>query len=175
MSAFIPDQLEQMSKKDLLDFAQTAHEENVRLKREVATVKRTYNQLFDEMLKEQERNRELSQNQLLTENGKNRYGLDVSYFRNAINRELNRPLANHKPDELARVFARLSRTADESVMFEPEFSNKFALEQKVEGAFKFADFLDSHNFSAAIAAKESGFFQLAETLAEQLRKEQDND
>lgn len=31
MSAFIPDQLEQMSKKDLLEFSQTAHEENVKL------------------------------------------------------------------------------------------------------------------------------------------------
>lgn len=55
------------------------------------------------------------------ENGKNRYGLDVGYFRNAINRELNRPLENYKPDEIARVLARLSRTADPTVMYEPEF------------------------------------------------------
>ena len=55
------------------------------------------------------------------ENGKNRYGLDVAYFRKTINRELNRPLSDFRPDELARVLARLSRTADPSVMHEPEF------------------------------------------------------
>lgn len=55
------------------------------------------------------------------ENGKNRYGLDVSYFRNLFNRELNRSLRDFRPDELARVLARASRTADESVMFEKEF------------------------------------------------------
>ncbi len=56
-----------------------------------------------------------------TENGKNRYGLDMSYFRNLFNRELNRSLRDFRPDELARVLARASRTADESVMFEKEF------------------------------------------------------
>ncbi|WP_067986158.1 hypothetical protein [Neptuniibacter pectenicola] len=55
------------------------------------------------------------------ENGKNRYGVDVSYFRNAINRELNRGLIDYRPDELARVLARLSVTADSSVIFEGEF------------------------------------------------------
>jgi hypothetical protein len=55
------------------------------------------------------------------EHGKNRYGLDMSYFRNIINRELNRPLVDYKPSELARVLARMSRTADETVMHEAEF------------------------------------------------------
>tara|TARA_B100000508_G_C11428580_1_gene262144 strand:- start:605 stop:1120 length:516 start_codon:yes stop_codon:yes gene_type:complete len=95
------------------------------------------------LAKANERVAELEQNQLPIENGKNRYGLDVSYFRNVINRELNRSLENHKPDELARVFARLSRTADKSVMFEPEFSNKFAIEKKIE-AIKLA--LDGERF-----------------------------
>ncbi|MBL4781820.1 MAG: hypothetical protein JKX92_06215 [Porticoccaceae bacterium] len=58
------------------------------------------------------------------ENGANRYGVDVSYFRNTINRELNRDLSNFKPDELARVFARLSVTADSSVIFEDEFQRR---------------------------------------------------
>jgi hypothetical protein len=58
------------------------------------------------------------------ENGKNRYGVDVSYFRKTINRELNRPLSDFRPDELARVFARLSKTADPDVMSEPEFRSK---------------------------------------------------
>lgn len=56
------------------------------------------------------------------EQGKNRYGLDVAYFRKLINRELNRSLVDFTPDELARVFARASRTADPDVMHEPEFS-----------------------------------------------------
>jgi hypothetical protein len=56
------------------------------------------------------------------ENGTNRYGLDMSYFRGVINRELMMALDNHKPDELARVFARLSVTADSSVIREPEFN-----------------------------------------------------
>lgn len=55
------------------------------------------------------------------ENGKNRYGVDVSYFRKTINRELNRGLSDYKPDELARVLARLSVTADRLVIFESEF------------------------------------------------------
>ena len=58
------------------------------------------------------------------ENGKNRYGVDVSYFRNLINRELNRSLRDFRPDELARVFARASRTADPKVMHEDEFRLK---------------------------------------------------
>lgn len=55
------------------------------------------------------------------ENGRNRYGLDVSYFRQLINRELNRSLTDFKPEKLARVFARASVTADKSVIFEDEF------------------------------------------------------
>lgn len=58
------------------------------------------------------------------ENGKNRYGVDVSYFRKTINRELNRSLSNFKPDELARVLARLSVTADSQVIFEDEFQSR---------------------------------------------------
>jgi hypothetical protein len=55
------------------------------------------------------------------EHGTNRYGLDMSYFRNLINRDLNRPLDNHQPSDFARMLARMSRTADENVMYEPEF------------------------------------------------------
>ncbi len=58
------------------------------------------------------------------ENGKNRYGVDVSYFRNLINRELNRPLSNHTPKELARQLARMSVAADPDVLNEPEFRSK---------------------------------------------------
>lgn len=53
--------------------------------------------------------------------GSNRYGLDMSYFRNLFDRELNKPLADFTPKELARVLARASRTADPDVMHEPEF------------------------------------------------------
>ena len=61
------------------------------------------------------------------ENGKNRYGVDVSYFRNVINRELNRGLSDYKPDELARVCARIAMTADSKVLLEPEFSEPTSL------------------------------------------------
>ncbi|WP_370060670.1 hypothetical protein [Neptunomonas phycophila] len=56
-----------------------------------------------------------------TERGCNRYGLDMAYFRETINNELNRPLSDYKPDELARALARLSVTADSSVIFGREF------------------------------------------------------
>lgn len=61
-------------------------------------------------------------NSVPNERGKNRYGLDVDYFRKTINRELNKPLINFRPDELARVFARLSMAADPSVLLEKEFT-----------------------------------------------------
>ena len=56
-----------------------------------------------------------------SEHGKNRYGLDMAYFRELFNRELNRPLVDFRPDELARVLARAARTADAAVLQEPEF------------------------------------------------------
>lgn len=55
------------------------------------------------------------------EHGKNRYGLDMAYFRSLFNRELNRPLVDFRPDELARVLARAARTADASVLQGNEF------------------------------------------------------
>ncbi len=55
------------------------------------------------------------------ESGTNRYGVDIGYFRKTINRELNNSLENFRADELARAFARLSVTADSSVIKEPEF------------------------------------------------------
>lgn len=76
----------------------------------------------------------LAEAALPNEQGTNRYGLDVAYFRNAINRELNRPLVDFKPDELARVFARLSRAADSSVMHEPEFAPKGAEANTIDPA-----------------------------------------
>ena len=67
------------------------------------------------------------------EQGTNRYGLDVAYFRKTINRELNHDISNYTPSELARVLARLSRTADSKVMFEPEFAADYSLEQQAKG------------------------------------------
>lgn len=66
------------------------------------------------------------------EQGKNRYGLDVAYFRNVINRELNRSLMDFKPSELARVFARLSRSADDSVLLENEFIGEHLAEIRAQ-------------------------------------------
>lgn len=79
-----------------------------------------------EAKKLEDRIAELEEERPSVENGKNRYGVDVSYFRNVINRELNRSLQDFKPDELARVFARLSVTADPCVIFESEFKLKGA-------------------------------------------------
>ncbi len=56
-----------------------------------------------------------------SEHGKNRYGLDMAYFRGLFNRELSRPLVDFRPDELARVLARAARAADAAVLQEPEF------------------------------------------------------
>jgi len=61
--------------------------------------------------------------------GSNRYGLDCSYFRGVINRELNRPLVDFKPDELARVLMRMAVTADAAVLSEPEFLRRVDLAQ----------------------------------------------
>ena len=76
---------------------------------------------------------DLRDEQLPNEQGTNRYGLDVAYFRKTINRELNRDLRNFMPSELARVLARLSVTADKQVIHEPEFSEAHNLEQQAKG------------------------------------------
>ena len=53
---------------------------------------------------------------------KNRFGVDVTYFRRWFDRSLQN-LADYKPDELARELARMSRTADSKVVQEREFSD----------------------------------------------------
>jgi hypothetical protein len=75
----------------------------------------------------------LKDERLPNEQGTNRYGLDVAYFRKTINRELNRDLRSFMPSELARVLARLSVTADKQVIHEPEFSEAHNLEQHDKG------------------------------------------
>jgi hypothetical protein len=52
--------------------------------------------------------------------GKNRYGLDMGYFSRLIAREFG-DLSNFRPDEFARVCARMAATADASVLQEKEF------------------------------------------------------
>jgi len=66
------------------------------------------------------------------EHGKNRYGLDVAYFRNLFNRELNRTLQDYRPHELARNLLRMARTADESVIAEAEFSGALKSQWQAE-------------------------------------------
>lgn len=56
--------------------------------------------------------------------GRNRYGVDVGYFRNAINSNLNIKLENYTPTELATVFARLAITADSAIFNNLEFFSK---------------------------------------------------
>lgn len=58
--------------------------------------------------------------------GTNRYGLDIGYLSEKLGLLL-RDIDSHKPDEAARVLARLSKVADESVLREPEFSDRPAV------------------------------------------------
>lgn len=53
--------------------------------------------------------------------GKNRFGLDMHYFKRRLNR-LIRDLADFPPDEAARELARMARTAESTVLSEVEFS-----------------------------------------------------
>lgn len=54
---------------------------------------------------------------------KNRFGVDTTYFRRLFDRKLKN-LADYTPAELARVLARMSMTADDSVLLEKEFSDE---------------------------------------------------
>lgn len=75
-----------------------------------------------------------SPKQVPSERGANRFGLDMAYFRNLINRELNsHSLDNYKPSELARVFARMAAAADRDVLREPEFGRPQPTPQVPEG------------------------------------------
>src|SRR5690554_874600 len=70
----------------------------------------------------------------------------MAYFRELFNRELNRPLVDFRPDELARVLARAARTADAAVLQEPEFQAARAQsEQSAEPeGFDFDGWYDKH-------------------------------
>lgn len=94
-----------------------------------------------ELRKEVER---LKAELLPNETGTNEYGLDVAYFRKTINRELNRDISRFKPDEIARVLARLSVAADKSVIYEPEFNGAHNLEQQAIGVEEFFESNEPH-------------------------------
>lgn len=51
---------------------------------------------------------------------KNSYGLDVDYFRKKLKGVIS-SIDNTTPIEMSRSLARLAKTADESVLAEPEF------------------------------------------------------
>lgn len=53
----------------------------------------------------------------------NSYGLDVDYFKEKLQLVV-RDIKNYAPNELARELARLSTTADASVILEPEFNQQ---------------------------------------------------
>lgn len=78
---------------------------------------------------------------------------------------------NYKPGELARVFARLSKTADASVMHEKEFSGQFSIEQQVKGAKE--AFIAGYEYSLKPVTSMYSYNQMleqAECYSEQLRK-----
>jgi chromosome segregation ATPase len=74
----------------------------------------------------------------------NQYGLDNDYFERKIAILHRDGLRNWRPDELARELARMSRTADKSVMLEPEFETQVelaALREELAGANRSAETL----------------------------------
>lgn len=77
----------------------------------------------------------------------NQYGLDNDYFERKIAILHRDGLRNWRPDELARELARMSRTADKSVMLEPEFETQVelaALREELAGAkHDIASFLET--------------------------------
>ena len=106
------------------------------------------------------------------ENGRNRYGLDVSYFRNLINRELNRPLTDYKPDELARICLRMAMTADKMVINEREFSSRMDLTkhdaQVIENALY--DLSTSFRYDFTGVWSLDGVEEFIDSYANQLRQ-----
>lgn len=90
------------------------------------------------------------------ENGKNRYGLDVAYFRRLFNRELNRSLSDYKPSELARNLLRMARTADNSIIAEDEFTGEMKKQWQ-------ADFLATISQKLS-SAQNSGFIEIPKSV-----------
>lgn len=84
------------------------------------------------------------------ENGKNRYGLDVAYFRNLFNRELNRTLQDYRPHELARNLLRMAITADESVISEPEFTGELRAQWEADVLDSMADEFMHHERARSV-------------------------
>lgn len=63
----------------------------------------------------------------------NQYGLDVSYFKNCIERDfIQSGIGNYTPDEFARICLRMAVTADEKVLAEPEFAKYTGLKEALE-------------------------------------------
>ena len=94
---------------------------------------------------------------------------EASCFDVDVIRCLNKMAYEHNEKEIPR-FRGMAKRCAERISTRKSDLNNFAIEKKIEGAFFFADYLDKLNFASAIAAKESGFFQLVESFSEQLRK-----
>lgn len=61
----------------------------------------------------------------------NAFGLDADYFQRLCKREFNDDvIRSQTPSDLARAFARASRTADASVMNEPEFTRELSADNQ---------------------------------------------
>jgi len=74
----------------------------------------------------------------------NQYGLDNDYFERKIAILHRDGLRNWRPDELARELARMSRTADKSVMHETEFAAPVDERQPVAWGTMQPDWPDHH-------------------------------
>ncbi|MGB3724848.1 MAG: hypothetical protein WA981_03700 [Glaciecola sp.] len=147
MSAFITDQLEQMSKKDLLEFAQTAHENNVRLIRRVKELESYNIRLANESHEYQQR---------CASHEKDMLRQCVFMERTAEKLEQHREW-----QATASVLRRPTREAKQAL-------NKFALEQKIE------ELVNLRSSLGCLDNREASKFAVAINKAiEQLRKEQE--
>ncbi len=153
MSVFIPDQLDQMSKKELLEFAQTAHEENVSLCQQLA--------------KANERIAELESYNVRLANESHEYQQRCAELENDLLRQsvfmekTAEKLEQHREwQATANVLRRPTRESKQAL-------NKFALEKKVEGMQRV---LDCRELNLS-----QGEVDTIKLMQEQLRKRRNND
>ena len=169
-NAYIPDQLHQMSKKELLEFAQTAHEENVGLVKRVKELEshnvklESYNvKLANESHEYQQRCAELEQE---VKNGI----FEASCFDVDVIQCLNKIAYEHNADDIPRYREKAKRCA-QRISKRASDVNKFAIEQKQEAieeykkSDEFCRLLDSHFNSGKVYGHNEYY--------EQLRKEQE--
>lgn len=106
---------------------------------------------------------------------KNQYGLDHDYFERKIAILHRDGLRNWRSDELARELARMSRTADKSVILEPEFETQVelaALREELAGIKESLAYRGS--LLGRTEQRNSSLVELLREVSEQLWQEDDS-